>query len=94
MNAMHHSVDIIVTDIYGYVSLNEVDYTSWKIGKQAPMLIAALSKRNGIKVIDCWSCKYDDADKIVKHFVAKGMVQDDSPLAKNAAQGVYIYQVN
>ena len=57
------------------------------------MLIPALSMTKGIKVTDCWPCTHDDADRVLKYFVEKGMIKDDGPLSKNAAPGVYIIQI-
>lgn len=94
MNPLHHSVDLIVRAINGHVTAKGGDYTAWRIGRREPTVVAALSMTKSIPVTDCWGCEYADADRVMKHFLEKGMVRDDSPMQNNAAKGVYTYQVS
>ena len=92
MNALHQSYDQIVRSIQGHVNYKEGGHASWFIGRRNPVTAQLLARERSILLVDTWNCSFNDAQKIIKHFVSKGMVLDEGPLQINAANGVYIYR--
>lgn len=73
------------------VKVTGTQYSDWFIGMRGVYLIPTLAKNNSIELTLAIACTTPTAQKVVAHFVSKGM-ERDVRMSINAAQGIFIYR--